>query len=108
MPRLCLIKRFCPRTKTSCSQFEIVGLLALLTGQSLPILQGVWSLRTSAEDLGEAVGEPVEASARSAVWHGTAEHLQHMLSGEQGIDDAVEAGTKAGDDALGCGARCRG
>ena len=53
-----------------------------------------------AEDFGEAVGEPVEATARSAVWQRAAEHLEHMLSSEQRIDDSVEAGAKQRQTAL--------
>jgi hypothetical protein len=42
-------------------------------------------------DFGEAVGEPVEATARSVVWQRAAEHLQHMLSSERRIDHPTEA-----------------
>jgi hypothetical protein len=52
-----------------------------LTGQSLPMLR-VSKFARFAEDLGEAVGEPIEATTRRAVEQGAAEHLQHMLSSE--------------------------
>ena len=52
------------------------------------------------DDLGEPVRESIEATTRSVVGQSTAEHLQHMLSGEQGIDHAVEAGSKAGERQL--------
>ena len=43
-------------------------------------------------ELGEPVGEPVEATAGYAVRQRTTEHFQHMLSREQGINDAIDAG----------------
>jgi hypothetical protein len=45
-------------------------------------------------NLGQMVGEAIEARARSALWQRAAEHFKDTLSGEQRIDDAVEAGTK--------------
>ncbi len=42
------------------------------------------------EDLGEAVGEPVESGARVAGWQRAAEHQHRMLGGAQEVDDAVE------------------
>src|SRR5207247_1401413 len=42
-------------------------------------------------DLVEPVGEAVEATAGRAVWQRPAKHLEHMLSGEQRIDQPIEA-----------------
>jgi hypothetical protein len=67
----------------------------------VPIQQG--GAENFAEDLGEAVGEPVEASARRAVGQRATEHLQHMLSREQRIDDSIEASSKACGRHLGLG-----
>src|SRR5438552_5048080 len=44
-----------------------------------------------AEDFSKPVGEAVEATAGSAVWQRPAKHLEHMLSGEQRIDQSIEA-----------------
>ena len=46
------------------------------------------------EDLCEPVSEPVKAIALVAVWERAAEDLQRMLGSLEGIDKAVEAGTK--------------
>ena len=43
------------------------------------------------EDLDEAFGEPEEPVANDSVWERTTEHLNDMLSGSQGVDEAVEA-----------------
>ncbi len=43
----------------------------------------------SGEDFGEAIREPIEATARMAIRKGTAEHFHHVLSGEHGINDAI-------------------
>src|SRR5664280_3086775 len=43
------------------------------------------------QDLEEALGEAEETIARSTVSERTAEHLHDMLSGSQGVDEAVEA-----------------
>src|ERR1700758_2940112 len=45
-----------------------------------------------AEDLGEAVCEPIEAGALMAVLQGTTDDLHVMLSGKQEVDEAIEAG----------------
>jgi hypothetical protein len=41
------------------------------------------------EDLGQAVGKPIEAASGRAVWEGSPEHFECVLSEEQRIDDAV-------------------
>ena len=46
------------------------------------------------EDLCEPVGEPVKALAVVVVWERAAEHLQRVLGGEEGIDEAVEPGAE--------------
>ena len=43
------------------------------------------------KDFGEAVGEAIEANASSVFWQRAAEHLQHMLSSEQRINQTIEA-----------------
>ena len=43
------------------------------------------------EDLGESVGEPVEAGARMGFGQGAAEHLHGMLGGNWRIDQAKSA-----------------
>jgi hypothetical protein len=53
----------------------------------------LWSLHTSVTILVSRLESRFEATARSVVGQSTAEHLQHMLSSEQGIDHAVEAGS---------------
>jgi len=44
----------------------------------------LWGAKLSyfGKDLDEAVGEPMETIAGTAVWEGSAEHLHDMLSGE--------------------------
>ena len=53
-----------------------------------------------AEGFSKAVGEAVEATARSAVWQRTTEHLQHMLSREQRIDHPAESSSQGGEGCL--------
>ena len=55
------------------------------------------------DDFGKAVGEPGERRAWGTVGQGATEHFEHMLSGEQGVDDAVEAGSKRGEWGFGLG-----
>ena len=46
------------------------------------------------EDLCEPVSETVKAIALVAGWQRAAEDLQRMLGSLEGLDEAVEAGTK--------------
>ena len=48
------------------------------------------------EDLGESVGELIEAMLRSAVRQGATEHLDGMLSEQQRIDYTVQTATRRG------------
>src|SRR5579863_7001132 len=43
------------------------------------------------EDLGQPIGEPVEATSRRAVREGSTEHLDCMLGEEQRFNNAVQA-----------------
>jgi hypothetical protein len=43
------------------------------------------------DDLGEPVGEPVEATAGYSVRQRATEHFEHVLRQKQGIQDAVDA-----------------
>ena len=86
----------------------------LETDQEVPAPAGVWSALPAnlcpfsgrgdfarfRDDLGEPIGEPVEATARSTVRQSTTEHFQYMLSAEQAIDHAAEAYSKRGDGRL--------
>ena len=38
--------------------------------------------------------------ARRSVWQRTTEHLEHMLSSEQGIDYPAESGSQRGEECL--------
>ena len=60
------------------------------------------------KDFGEAIGEAGKRSAGSAKGQGTTEHFEHMVSEEQGVDDAVEAGAKRGAGGLGLGNQMAG
>ena len=53
------------------------------------------------ENFSETVGQTIQAAARSAVRQVAPEHLHDVLSGEQCVNDAVQAGTG------GRGMRCR-
>src|SRR5436853_1791240 len=48
------------------------------------------------EDFGESIGELVETLLRSAVRKRTTEHLDGMLSEQQGIDDTVQTAPRRG------------
>jgi hypothetical protein len=48
----------------------------------------------SGDDLSESVGESVKSIALVVVREGAAKHLQRVLGSLEGIDEAVEAGTK--------------
>src|SRR5580692_9096055 len=67
--------------------------------RTLPIREGLPTLAANlcplsggaefarfADNLGEPVGQAVEASAGVAMWEHAAEHFEHMLSRQQGID----------------------
>src|SRR6266436_2804875 len=57
----------------------------------------VWvELACFREDFGESVGELVETMLRSAVRKRTTEHLDGMLSEQQGIDDTVQTAARRG------------
>lgn len=53
-----------------------------LTGQSLPIFLGV-EFAELRKNLGEAIGETIETTARMVFGKGAAKHLHGVLSGEQ-------------------------
>jgi hypothetical protein len=53
------------------------------------------SLQTSEKILGQADGEPIEAASRRAVWEGSPEHLDGVLSEQEGIRNTIEARTLA-------------
>jgi hypothetical protein len=46
------------------------------------------------EELDESFGEPEKPIAITTVGQGSAEHLHGMLSGEHGVDEAVESFTQ--------------
>jgi len=46
------------------------------------------------EHLGQTVGESIKAAAGRAVEQGTPEHLDGVLSGQKGIGNAIQAGTR--------------
>jgi hypothetical protein len=54
----------------------------------------VRSLRARLRILGKRLESRSRPEREVAPWWRAAKHLQHMLRGEQRIDDAVEAGTK--------------
>src|SRR5258708_8189066 len=57
----------------------------------------VWvELACFREDFGESIGELVETMLRSAVRKRTTEHLDGMLSEQQGIDDTVQTAARRG------------
>jgi len=45
-------------------------------------------------DFGETIGEAAKAGSGSAARQCPAEHLQNVLRTQEGVDDAVEAGSK--------------
>src|SRR5215831_8575556 len=49
------------------------------------------------EDLGETVGDALKTAARGAVWQGSPEHLEQVLSGQQGVHYSFQAGAGGGD-----------
>ena len=49
------------------------------------------------EDLGETVGDALKTAARSAIWQGAPEHLEQVLSGQQGVHYSFQAGAGRGD-----------
>ena len=57
------------------------------------------------EYFGNAVGETVQAAARSAFRQGASKHLHYVLSSEQRVDHAVQAG--AGGSDVRFGLRCQ-
>ena len=54
-------------------------------------LSGSGEFARFADNLGEPVGEAVEASAGWAMWQHAAEHLEHMLSCQHGINYSLLA-----------------
>src|SRR6516162_7859493 len=67
-----------------------------LSGQCLPIFRlGGFQFSCFAEDLGEAVCEAIEGCALLAVLQGATDDLHVMLSGKQGVDEAIEAGPQS-------------
>ena len=44
------------------------------------------------EDFGKAIRKSIEAASRRVIREGSTEHLDGMLSEEQRVDDAVQAG----------------
>ena len=68
---------------------RIVG----LTGILCP-LSGVPKLFRFGADFGETIREAAKAGSGSAAQQCPAEHLENVLRTQEGIDDAVEAGSK--------------
>jgi hypothetical protein len=61
---------------------------------SLPLCCGV-EFADLGKDLGQPVGEPIEAAPRKAFWQGSPEHLDCMLGEQQSIGNTIEAGARA-------------
>ena len=59
---------------------------------NLCLLCGRTEFASLGEDFGEPVRKSIEAASRRAIWQGPTEHLDGMLSEEQRVDDAVQAG----------------
>src|SRR5713226_9404597 len=49
------------------------------------------------EDFGQAIGEPIEVMSGMALRQRATEHLECMLSKQQGINDAIQPGTRCDD-----------
>ena len=56
-----------------------------------PLSSGV-EFASLGEDFGQPIGKPIEAASRRAVWQGSTEHLDCVLSEEQGVDNTIQAG----------------
>jgi hypothetical protein len=57
-------------------------------------LSSVVEFASLGEDFGQSVGESIKAAAGRAVWQGTAEHLDGVLSEQEGIGNAIQACTR--------------
>ena len=58
-----------------------------------PLSSGV-EFTSLGEDFGQSVGDSIKAAAGRAVWQGTAEHLDGVLSEQDGIGNAIQACTR--------------
>jgi len=76
-------------------------------GHNRPIrpFSGCDEFASFGKDFGESVGEAGEATAGRPFRQTAAEHFQHMLGREQGIDHATEASSKGGGWAASAGER---
>ena len=107
-----IVKLFLPLVLTRGADFVPVRLHPVYEWATYPAnlcpLFGWAEFAGFREDLGQPIGEPVEAVSRRPVRQGSTEHFDCVLSEEQRVNNAIQAGAGRNRWAFGCGARCRG